>query len=140
MIYQKSLGLCAPALADALEAMQYDLLQAGIEFRRSETWRDPARQAALFAQGRTAPGDIVTYAPPESSPHCTIKGGQPFALAADYIVYLNGKPAFGTTPPEFEIWDCFGEIAEDNGLVWGGRFTKIRDACHVEVPHWRAAL
>jgi hypothetical protein len=41
--------------------------QAGLDLVLVQTWRDPAVQARLYAQGRTLPGKIVTWAQPGES-------------------------------------------------------------------------
>ena len=46
------------------------------------TWRSPAEQAQLYAQGRTAPGKIVTNAKPGQSMHNVTLGGQPASVHA----------------------------------------------------------
>lgn len=51
-----------------------------------EAWRSPERQAQLYAQGRTAPGKIVTYAKPGESWHA-------HGVAVDLV--FDGSPAAG---------------------------------------------
>jgi peptidoglycan L-alanyl-D-glutamate endopeptidase CwlK len=56
----------------------------GIDVLITSTYRDNESQNAIYAQGRTKPGRIVTYA----------KGGQSFhnyRLAFDFVPIVNGK-------------------------------------------------
>ncbi len=53
-----------PVLADKVRQMAATLLQEGIEIRVVQGLRTHDEQAALYAQGRTAPGSIVTDAKP----------------------------------------------------------------------------
>lgn len=84
--------------------------------------RDDGRQAALYAQGRTAPGKIVTYAPAGSSWHN-------FGLAFDVAVW-NGTKA--TWPNNVALWTEIGLVGEAIGLTWGGRFLRLTDLPHFE--------
>jgi peptidoglycan L-alanyl-D-glutamate endopeptidase CwlK len=61
---------------------------AGITVKITSTYRDNAYQNSLFAQGRSKPGKIVTFA----------RGGQSwhnYRLAFDFAVVHNGKIDWG---------------------------------------------
>lgn len=64
------------ALGGLLEALE----ARALPFRVFEAWRQPERQAWLFASGRSRPGSIVTKAEPWKSFH-------QFGLAADLVLY-----------------------------------------------------
>lgn len=81
------------------------------------TWEE---QAALYAKGRTAPGEIVTNARPGFSWHN-------FGRAFD-VAILEGKSGLTWEGP----WEEIGKVGEELGLVWGGRFKKLADRCHFE--------
>jgi peptidoglycan LD-endopeptidase CwlK len=86
-------------------------------------YRDPALQAQLYAQGRTAPGSVVTNAPPGSSWH-------EFGLAFDVAVMgPNGNP---TWPNDVALWSRIGAAGKAAGLQWGGDFTTLTDRPHFE--------
>lgn len=74
------------------------------------TW---AEQDALYAQGRTTPGKIVTNA----------KAGQGYhnyGLAFDFVAMDKaGQPLWDLTP-----WEMLGYEGEKLGLEWGGRWKK----------------
>ena len=79
-------------------------------------------QTALYAQGRTAPGPIVTYAPPGTSLH---ESGRAFDLAP---LDRHGKPYWPETPA---LWSALGKLGEAQGLRWGGRW-QVPDRPHFE--------
>lgn len=70
-----------------------------------------AEQNALYAQGRTKPGRIVTNA----------RGGQSyhnFGLAFDFCIVRRGRALFDTSDP---AWRAFVKIAKAAGFVQGDR-------------------
>ncbi|NWG72753.1 MAG: M15 family metallopeptidase [Parvularculaceae bacterium] len=91
--------------------------------------RTDEEQAALWAKGRTAPGPKVTNAKPGHSYHN-------YGLAFDIAVVKNGRPTWDDkvsvdgdeTPDYVEV----GEIGEQLGLEWGGRW-KFRDLPHFQM-------
>ena len=104
----------AKALADNAHA-------AGLDIKINEGYRSHEAQDKLYAQGRTEPGKIVTKA----------KGGQSwhnYGIAIDVI--FHGKNPYG----EEHDWDALGKAGEDAGLEWGGRWTKMVDRPHFQLP------
>lgn len=96
-------------------------LQEGIEIIITSTYRDYESQNALYAQGRTAPGNKVTNA----------KGGESyhnFRLAFDFAPIKNGKIDWN----DRELFTRCGEIAESVGLGWAGRWTKNPELAHCQ--------
>lgn len=88
-------------------------------------------QHALYEQGRTKPGPIVTNADgfTKLSNHQAKPDG--FGHAVDFaFVDQNGDPSFDGHWP----WALLGAMAEAQGLVWGGRFSSPVDLGHVELP------
>lgn len=79
--------------------------KAGITVEIISTLRDNAKQNAIYAQGRTKPGKIVTYA----------KGGQSwhnYGLAFDFVVKHNGKIDWG----DLKSYKAARKIGESLGL------------------------
>lgn len=108
---------------------------AGIPLTVTFTRRSLARQAALFAQGRTAPGSIVTNAKPGESFHN-------YGLALDVVpTELLALPDWGDTPDKQArtdaLWRKVGAIGKGIGFRWGGEFHSIRDRPHFE---WSGSL
>jgi peptidoglycan L-alanyl-D-glutamate endopeptidase CwlK len=106
-----------------------------IDLLITDVWRSTEDQAAIYAQGRTAPGRIVTYARPGTSKHEHTEQGQPASLAFD-VAFVSERSRDGT-PTSVEWsgpWDVVGAIGEWCGLKWGGRWVRP-DRPHFEVEH-----
>ncbi|MCL1842187.1 MAG: M15 family metallopeptidase [Defluviitaleaceae bacterium] len=87
----------------------------------SATFRDNAMQNYLFAQGRTTPGSIVTNA----------RGGQSWhnwRLAFDIFQNIRGQEWNNT-----RFFETAGEIWEEMGGEWGGRWVTLRDMPHFQM-------
>lgn len=82
----------------------------------SDGRRTSAEQAALYAQGRTRPGPIVTNA--RFSDHQV-------GLAFD--IDMQG---FDPRDVPVTVWRVAGAWGEYLGLAWGGRFVTISDQRH----------
>lgn len=103
-------------------------LPSGIRLRFSQTLRTIAEQDALYAQGRTTKGKIVTQARGGSSYHN-------WALAFD-IVILKDLDKNGTL--ETASWTLdkyFMQVVnffKSKGWFWGGDFRSFKDSPHFE--------
>jgi len=108
-------------LKPKVERLSQQLLEAckaqGYDIRITEGFRSFARQNALYAQGRTTPGAIVTNA----------KGGQSlhnYGVAFDIVfTKLGYKGDFAAV----------GAIGKKLGLEWGGDFKSIKDRPHFQL-------
>jgi peptidoglycan L-alanyl-D-glutamate endopeptidase CwlK len=103
-------------------------------------YRSPAAQALLYAQGRTKPGHIVTYAKPGQSAHNREENGHPAADAFDACPLINGKPCWDTEGQALQFWNIMGSAAETLGLEWGRHYKRLGgDWAHFEfnraTPH-----
>lgn len=94
----------------------------------SDSWqpisglRSIQKQEALFAQGRSLPGKIVTNAMAGHSAHN-------WGLATDWCLFSDiGLPEW-----ENNRWDEYGNAVRKLGLEWGGDFKSIRDLPHNEL-------
>ena len=77
----------------------------------NRTWEE---QAKIYAQGRTAPGKIVTNAKPGYSNHN-------FGIAVDMGVFKDSKYLDESNPSEAEAFHLkAATIAEKYGIEWGG--------------------
>lgn len=96
---------------------------AGLALMVTQGLRTMAEQDALFAQGRTRPGKIVTDA----------RGGQSyhnFGLAFDVLVLdAMGKAHWSDSHPG---WRQAGLTGEALGLEWGGSWTGFKDLPHFQ--------
>lgn len=84
----------------------------GLQLVVTSGLRTNDEQARLFAQGRTAPGPVVTAAKPGTSWHN-------YGLAFDVAVLKNGNP---TWPNNENLWLRIGNLGRACGLRWGGDF------------------
>lgn len=96
----------------------------------SDGRRTMAQQKAIYAQGRTAPGKVVSNAPPGSSAHN-------FGLAADIWPLTADGEDFEWGAPD-KLFKVMADIARKLGLTAGYYFKSIHDAPHVEDLSWRA--
>lgn len=84
------------------------------------SWQDQAR---LYAQGRTAPGPIVTHAPPGHSWH-------QFGLAVDLVPLAGGRPDWNATHP---TWQRIVQLGNSLGLTEGAGFRSFPDWPHQQL-------
>lgn len=113
-----------PALATRVQALLETLMQNGMQVEVVQGLRTFAEQDALFAQGRTRPGPVVTRA----------RGGQSnhnYGLAVDLVPFNNGQPNWNAP---LGVWTTIGSEAEKLGLEWGGDWKKFVDKPHVQLP------
>ena len=141
------------SLADAhpVLTMRYlrleTLWNARFRYRRlivTCTYRNAPAQGALWRQGRTDPGKIVTWADGVSkkSRHQAEKGGAPQAEAIDVAVrLLPGEPGAEIVKPTVSwnvaLYRPLLPLAQEVGLVSGGGWKKP-DWPHLELP-WEVA-
>ncbi|MEK5008597.1 M15 family metallopeptidase [Bacillus sp. FSL K6-3312] len=96
----------------------------GIYVQITSGYRSFAEQNKLYAQGRTAPGKIVTNG----------KGGQSnhnYGLAIDYVLLsADGKKALWTVN---EKWRRVAQIGKSLGFSWGGDWKSFKDYPHLEM-------
>lgn len=87
----------------------------------TQGFRSIAQQNALYAQGRTKPGKIVTNARGGQSNHN--KG-----TAVDLAFVVNGAVTW-----EESLYRKLGKYSEAVGLKWGGNWKRFKDKPHVEL-------
>ena len=99
-------------------------LANGLNVLITDTLRTQAEQDALYAQGRTTSGSIVTNCKYPRSLHN-------WGVAWDFCRNEKGR--------EYDDSDLFfekvGAIAESLGLVWGGHFKNI-DRPHIQLAQY----
>jgi len=86
-----------------------------------EAYRTQQRQDALYAQGRTKPGAVVTWT--RSSMHTRRR-------AFDIAFVVNGKLTFDV-PRTW--WDYMGARSSAYGLRWGPSIGLVGDLGHYEL-------
>lgn len=119
-----------PGLQTALRAVLRAMAEAGHPMRCYSGRRSLAEQQALYAKGRTLPGPRVTNA--DGVRH---RSRHQDGVAADCAFIGDGGKGLTWEGP----WELYGGTAEAFGLVWGGRWKKLRDKPHVELPQEAAS-
>lgn len=143
-----------PLLLPQAHAFLRECDSAGLDLLVTCTYRPQHEQDALYAQGRTKPGRIVTWA--RTSFHSYARRGPsgeviPASLALDFVPLRHGKLVWGTggdgldadpsddDTDDLELWECAGALARKVGLVWGGDWPNgQKDRPHVQ--HAQAAM
>lgn len=111
-----------PTLAAGVRTVIAALAAKGITIEVVQGLRTFAEQDALFAQGRTKPGQVVTKARGGESNHN-------YGLAVDLCPFVNGKPQWNDNAGFLKI----GAEAAKVGLQWGGSWKKFIDKPHVQL-------
>jgi len=120
MINSRKIEDLHPHVASLCRKFIEQCKEAGVDVLVTSTYRDHESQNALYAQGRTAPGKIVTKA----------KGGQSFhnhKVAFDVVPLVNGKAIWN----DGGLWRKIGQIGQEVGLEWGGNW-KFQDKPHFQ--------
>lgn len=103
----------------------------GVPVCITQAYRSKAEQDALYAQGRTKAGAIVTNAPGGYSNHN-------YGLAIDFALYTpSGKEVTWSESADYDRdgeadWKEIVKIAKKLGFEWGGDWRGFRDAPHLE--------
>ena len=121
---EQRLAELAPALASRGNELVSRCHDEGILIRISQSLRTWSEQDALYAQGRTAPGRVVTFA----------RGGESFhnfGLAFDIVLLdSSGRPTWDARHPG---WSTAGQVGVALGLSWGGHWKRSKDLPHFEL-------
>lgn len=120
-------GRLHPKLLLAWTVLKVVMQLLGRPVFMTEGVRSNKRQSELYAQGRTAPGAIVTHARPGQSAHNPTKPGDA-STALDFA--FRGQDPYSEDHP----WELVGAAAKLLGLRWGGDWTgKKRDRPHLYI-------
>ncbi|WP_018752159.1 M15 family metallopeptidase [Paenibacillus sanguinis] len=113
-----------PIVRQATERLIERSYAAGVPILITQGLRTIAEQDALYAQGRTKPGKIVTNARGGYSNHN-------FGMAIDFcLLKPDGKNVSWEVSP---AWLQVVEIAKSLGFEWGGDWKKFKDYPHFEM-------
>jgi peptidoglycan L-alanyl-D-glutamate endopeptidase CwlK len=131
----RSLNDLHPAMQPMAAEFLNNCKTAGIDLLVTCTWRSGAEQDALYAQGRTTPGRIVTRAKAGQSRHNHTLAGRPASLALDVVPLRLGKPVWAASDA---IWQDVGRIGKACGLEWAGEWKRMREFPHFQHPNAKA--
>jgi peptidoglycan L-alanyl-D-glutamate endopeptidase CwlK len=111
---------------DLVRVMKSALQISPYDFKITHGVRTQAEQDALYAQGRTAPGKIVTNT--KNSRHI---GG----FAVDIAVLVNGQVSWEMKHYK-AVADVVKKVAAHLGvnIAWGGDWKSPVDGPHFEIP------
>jgi peptidoglycan L-alanyl-D-glutamate endopeptidase CwlK len=121
MISSRKLSDLTLETQEKAKALIAGCLLEGITLLVYCTYRDNESQDALYAQGRTTKGAIVTK----------VKGGMSFhnyRIAFDAVPLINGKEQWDNVT----LWKRVGAVAEQAGLNWGGSWQGFVDKPHFQ--------
>jgi peptidoglycan L-alanyl-D-glutamate endopeptidase CwlK len=121
MINSRSLDDLAPPVKQRAQAFVEAAKAKGIDLLVTSTYRDSESQNALYAQGRTTPGNVVTKAKAGQSWHN-------WRCALDVVPLVNGKAIWDDSA----LWTKVGEIGKSCGLEWAGDWVTFK-----EFPHFQ---
>lgn len=93
----------------------------GIPLALGETYRSVERQDYLYAQGRTRPGSIVTYAEGYK-----LSSYHQWGLAFDVFINQKGKEY------DTALLAKVGQLGKAIGLEWGGDWLNFKDTPHFQ--------
>ena len=126
---EKNIATLLPEVQPMARELVHKATAAGITIRIISGLRSYAEQDALYAQGRTAPGNKVTNAKGGYSNHN-------FGIAFDIGVFEGGS-YIGESPK----YKAVGVIGMDLGLEWGGNWVTIVDQPHFQLrPAWASQM
>ena len=126
---EKAIATLLPQVQPMARALVQKAAASGIAIRILSGLRSYEEQDALYAQGRSAPGSIVTNARGGYSNHN-------FGIAFDVGVF-EGNRYLGDSPK----YKAVGVLGMDLGLEWGGSWKTIVDQPHFQLrPGWAAGL
>lgn len=122
---EKVIATLLPDVQPLARALVQKAALNGIRIRIISGLRTYAEQDALYAQGRTVPGSIVTNAKGGYSNHN-------FGIAFDVGVF-EGASYLGESPK----YKAVGVLGMELGLEWGGNWKTMVDQPHFQLrPAW----
>lgn len=116
-----------PSLQDKIAVLKIQCLTQGLIIGIGECLRTVEEQDALYAQGRTSEGNIVTNA--KGSSYSSM---HQWGVAFDFY-RKDGKGAYNNID---RFFNRVGEIGKSLGLEWGGEWTSPVDLPHFQLPNW----
>lgn len=126
---EKVIATLLPEVQPIARALVQKAALSGIRIKVISGFRTYAEQDALYAQGRTTSGSIVTKAKAGYSNHN-------FGIAFDVGVFEGNK--YLDDSPKYK---AVGVLGTDLGLEWGGNWKTIVDQPHFQLrPSWASDM
>ncbi len=124
-----------PRLQIKAAQLKEQCMKQGISILFGECVRTSAEQDALYAQGRTQPGNIVTNARGS-----TYSSQHQWGIAVDFYLNMDVDGDGAKSDDAFNnssgLFERVGAIAQSVGLGWGGNWKSIKDLPHLYLPDW----
>ena len=121
----RDLALLHPRLQAILPKIKAECEAQALPVLWTDGMRTKAEQDALYAQGRTAPGAIVTNVRYPNSMHN-------WGVAVDFCRNVRGREYDDTDNFFFRV----AFVAKAYGLDWGGDWTSFRDKPHLQLGEY----
>lgn len=122
----RDISVLHPRLQEKISEFRNLCAKQGLLIGIGECWRSVEEQDALYAKGRTIPGNVVTNA----------RGKNYESMHQWYVAFdiyrMDRKDAFYNGDGFF---DQAGKIGQSIGLEWGGYWRKP-DKPHYQLPDW----
>ena len=121
-----------PALTACVKELIEQSFSKGVPIIITQGMRTIAQQNALYAQGRSKPGPIVTNAPGGTSYHN-------YGLAVDFALLMpDGNSVSWNMTHDLDRdkkadWQEVVTVAKHIGFEWGGDWTSFIDNSHLQI-------
>jgi peptidoglycan LD-endopeptidase CwlK len=123
VVSEQRLSEVYPGLAKLVREMAAQLEAEGIDIRVTQSLRTMAEQEALYAEGRTEPGAVVTNAQPGYTWH-------QFGLAVDVAPLTPQGVDWNTSHP---VWGRIVAVGTGLGLMAGAEWRSFPDWPHFQL-------
>ncbi len=123
----RDITMCHPQLQLLANKLVTECKKQGLIVKLGECFRSVVEQDALYAQGRTTKGSIVTNARGTS-----YSSMHQWGVAFD-VIRNDGKGAYNDSDNWFSK---VAKIGKSLGLEWGGDWTSPVDKPHFQLPQW----
>lgn len=124
-----------PRARDLANALVAACARQGITIKIGECLRTVEEQDALYAQGRTKPGSIVT-----NCKGSTYSSMHQWGVAFDFFLRMDVDGDGSVSDDAFNnstgLFEKVGVIGQALGLEWGGSWKSIKDRPHFQLPDW----
>ena len=124
---EDQLATVSPDLATKVRAAAATLEALGTYLLVVSGLRTAAQQDALYAQGRTTQGHIVTNAKAGQSMHN-------YGLAVDVVPYMSGPTGALNWAVHTPQYQAMVVALKGQGLAWGGDWVHFPDSDHFQLP------
>lgn len=123
----RDITMCHPKLQELASRLVVECKKQGLIIKIGECFRSASEQDALYAQGRTKPGNIVTNA--KGSSYSSM---HQWGVAFD-VIRNDGKGAYNDNDGWFSK---VAKVGKALGLEWGGDWTSPVDKPHFQLKQW----